>query len=324
MQSFKIPITSDEHEFVVTVSIGIAIAPTDGINASQLLRNADLAMYQSKRLGRNTFHYYTDTLSHDLARRHSIEKHLVNAIKNDEFLILYQPIISVNNQSLVGAEALLRWNSNELGAVDVNELIAIAEQIGFIHDVGEYVFDKALCFAQGIRSQKFAEFRISINVSPIQILKENFVAVVERYLNKFNLPGTVLEIEITEGVLLKRSPSLDDTMTNLHKLGVTIAIDDFGTGYAAISYLRDFSFDSLKIDRSLISDITNQSAASELVIACLHLCRGLGLRSVAEGVETTDQMNFLIEHQCNWAQGYFIDKPLDAEKFEQLYFQQKS
>ena len=319
LSSFKEPITLKDHEFVVTVSIGISVAPTDGINAAQLLRNADLAMYQSKRKGKNTYHYFTKELSLDLERRHSIEKCLLNAISNNEFLVVYQPIVHVNDLTLRGAEALLRWNSKELGAVDVSELIAIAEQIGFIHSIGEYVLDQALGFAQNFKNKNNNNFRISINVSPIQILERNFVDIVKKYLVKYNLPGKILEIEITEGVLLKRNIFLDTTMEEIRKLGVSIAIDDFGTGYAAIGYLREFSFDCLKIDRSLISDLSTKQDARELVKACIHLSRGLGLRSIAEGVETVDQMEFLRANKCDLAQGFLVSHPISEKEFESLF-----
>jgi diguanylate cyclase (GGDEF)-like protein len=201
LNSFKEPIVSNDHEFVVTISIGISISPVDGIDANQLLRNADLAMYQSKRMGKNTYHYFTENLSLDLERRHLIEKCLLKAITNNEFHVVYQPIILVNDRSLRGAEALLRWNSNDLGAIDVTEFIAIAEQIGFIHRIGEFVLDQALEFAQKVKNEGHNDFKVSINVSPIQILKQGFIDVIKKYLGKYNLPGKTLEIEITEGVL---------------------------------------------------------------------------------------------------------------------------
>ncbi len=318
INKFQAPFRQQGRDLIVTASIGIAVCPDDGILPAELLRHADMAMYESKKQGRNTYHFFTESMNQGAARRLELEEQLHGALERREFHICYQPMIDLAEDRIVGAEALLRWNNPALGAIPPDEFIPLAEQSELIVQLGQFVLREAMETAADWRDQYRDDFRIAVNVSPRQFRDREFVDFVSDQLQRLELSGDSLELEITEGVLMSGNIGLDKVLDDLHSLEVGIAMDDFGTGYSSLSYLRSYPFDTLKIDRSFVNDISVDSADRELVIAALSMGHGLGLRVVAEGVETEQQLEFLSSQGCDIAQGYLFGRPVPAAEFEKL------
>jgi len=306
------------RELVVTASIGIAVFPEDGSTPMELLRNADTAMYHSKEQGRNTYHYFTDAMNKDVSRRLALEEQLHGALGRAEFSVLYQPLVNLQSGGIVGAEALLRWNNAVLGAVSPDEFIPIAEQTGSIMEIGSHVLAEALSWLKQWKRIQGPEFKIAVNLSPRQFRDPGLADSIEQVLQGYGAGAESLELEITEGVLMSGHAYMDRALSALKALGVGIAMDDFGTGYSSLSYLRSYPFDALKIDRSFISDLTIDQADRELVNAAILMAHGLGLRVIAEGVETEEQLTYLREKGCEFAQGYFFSKPVSGQAFSEL------
>ncbi|NBB93648.1 MAG: EAL domain-containing protein [Gammaproteobacteria bacterium] len=316
LESFRDPFTIQGREFMLTASLGIAVAPEDGTTSQDLLRNADIAMYQSKGEGRNTYHYFTPAMNRDVERRQSVEEQLRGALARDELSLVFQPIADLESGRVVGAEALVRWRNPKLGQVTPDEFIPIAEQTGQIDAIGKHVLERALEQVACWRSDRDPDFWISVNVSPQQFRDPRLVHVVDEALSRVGLPGQALQVEITESVLLDERGQAATALAELKQRGVSIAMDDFGTGYASLSYLRHFPFDTLKIDRSFVGDITEDPKDAELVIASLSLAHSLKLKVLAEGVETESQLDLLRQHGCDLVQGYLFAKPLLAREFD--------
>jgi EAL domain-containing protein (putative c-di-GMP-specific phosphodiesterase class I) len=239
---------------------------------------------------------------------------LRGALVREELRIHYQPQIELASGRLVGTEALLRWHNPELGEVSPAEFIPIAEQTGLIMNIGEYVISEAL--AQLAHWQQLAgqSLRMAVNVSPRQFRDPNLVSFIEQLLQRLELPAACLELEITEGVLMSGHAHIDLALSALNRLGVTLAMDDFGTGYSSLSYLRNYPFDILKIDRSFIDDVPRDDADRELVNATIAMAHGLGLKVIAEGVETDAQLQYLKAQGCDYAQGYLFSRPVSGER----------
>lgn len=314
LRSFREAFQIHGREFVLTASVGISVAPDDGATSQDLLRNADIAMYRSKGEGRNTFHYFTPAMNRDVERRQSVEEQLRGALDREELFLVYQPVIDIRSGAVIGAEALLRWHNSELGSVSPDEFIPIAEQTGQIDGIGEYVLERAVRQAARWRTERDPDFCVSVNVSPQQFRNPRLVETISQALSDAELPARALQVEITESVLLDERGQAASALTALKASGVGIAMDDFGTGYASLSYLRHFPFDTLKIDRSFVRDITQDPKDAELVIASLSLARNLNLTVLAEGVETGAQLALLGHHGCDLAQGFLFAKPLSAEE----------
>jgi len=314
LSQFHRPFNLDGRELVLTASLGVAIYPEDGTTAAELLRNADTAMYCSKEAGRNTYHYYTESMNKGVARRLLLEEHLRGAMMRGEFQVHYQPQVDLASGRLIGTEALLRWTNPELGAVSPEEFIPIAEQTGLIVSIGEYVITEAL--TQLVRWREVAQqpLRMAVNVSPRQFRDHALVPFVEQSIKRMGIPAACLEVEITEGVLMSGHSHVDIALSAINRLGVTIAMDDFGTGYSSLSYLRNYPFDILKIDRSFIDDVPLDEADRELVNATIAMAHGLGLKVVAEGVETRQQLDYLKTQGCDYAQGYLFSKSVSGDE----------
>lgn len=308
--AFKI----DSRELVITASIGISIYPEDGENLTELLRNADSAMYHSKEQGRNTYSYFTDEMNQGVSRRLLLEEQMHGALARGEFSLRYQPKVDLDSGQIVGAEALLRWHNPVLGEVTPYEFTPIAEQTGLIVSIGNFVVTEALQMAAFWLHQIGHTFTLAVNLSPRQFRDPKLVDFIEYAIHQSAIPASALELEITEGVLMSGHTYIDDALAALNDLGVSIAMDDFGTGYSSLSYLRSYPFDVLKIDREFVSDLTEDPADRELVNAAIAMAHGLGLKVVAEGVETEDQLKYLISLGCDFGQGYLFSKPVPAEK----------
>ncbi|MCW8891497.1 MAG: PAS domain S-box protein [Sedimenticola sp.] len=321
LSAFRTVFVLGEREILLTTSVGISVYPDDGEDPKLLLRNADTAMYHSKAVGRNAYHFYNDTMNQDVARRLELEEQLHSALENDEFHLQYQPIVNIYTQSIVGAEALLRWNNPKLGHVSPVEFIDIAERTGRIVKIGEYVMRQAVQQAKSWQAKARNPFRVAVNVSPVQFKDERFLDMVQGILNEYGLTGDYLEIEVTENVLLSEKINSVELLNGLRDLGISISMDDFGTGYSSLSYLRNYPFDTLKIDRSFVRDITSDPDDRELVVATISMARSLGLKVIAEGVETAEQLAILQTEKCDFAQGYYFSKPISEKALERFFIE---
>ncbi|MCU7856456.1 MAG: bifunctional diguanylate cyclase/phosphodiesterase, partial [Candidatus Thiodiazotropha sp. (ex Lucinoma borealis)] len=309
----------DGRELVLTTSIGIATYPLDGDSASELLRNADSAMYHSKEQGRNTYSFYTDAMNEEISRRLLVEEQLHGALGRDEFRVCYQPVINIDSNRIIGFEALLRWHNPALGDVSPLEFIPVAEQTGNILSIGQFVLTRSINRLAGWQQQYNQPFTMAINLSPRQFRDPNLVTFIGQAIKQAGINGESLDMEITEGVLMSGQAYVYDALTALSDLGVTISMDDFGTGYSSLSYLRSYPFNSLKIDRSFVNDITEDLADRKLVKATISMAHSLGLKVVAEGVETEEQLAFLALQGCEFAQGYLFSRPLFSEKIAEIF-----
>lgn len=322
LSCFKEIFIIDERELIVTASIGISVFPEDGNTPVELLRNADTAMYHSKEQGRNTYNYYTESMNRDVTRRLAVEEQLNSALERSEFTVVFQPLIDLNSHRICGAEALLRWHNPVLGQVTPDEFIPIAEQSGSIFEIGNFVLSQALQWTEEWHSRLKTRFTIAVNLSPSQFRNPSLVPSIKKQLIDHQLPADMLELEITEGVLLSGYSYINTTLSELNSLGVSVSMDDFGTGYSSLSYLRSYPFNTLKIDRSFIRDITLDKADFELINAAIAMGHGLGLKVIAEGVETDAQLDMLRRLGCDVAQGYLFSKPVPAEQFAELLQQE--
>ncbi len=309
---FSRPFMIDQREMLLTASIGIAIYPNDGNTATELLRNADSAMFHAKESGRNTCSYFTRAMNLDVTRRFTIEEQLHSALEKNELSLLYQPQVELQGRGINGAEALLRWNNPLLGQVSPEEFISVAEQSSLIVPIGRFVLEQALKVLAQIQLIQ-PHFRMAINLSPVQFRDFGLIDSLDQLIRQYQIRPSNIELEITEGVLLGGSSVVRETLEALHQMGITLAMDDFGTGYSSLSYLRSYPFDVLKIDRSFIHDIFNKPADRELINAIVAMSDGLGLKVVAEGVETREQCEFLQTVGCDYGQGYFFSKPITEE-----------
>ncbi|MES9860189.1 MAG: EAL domain-containing protein [Candidatus Thiodiazotropha sp. 4PDIV1] len=318
IEGFRRSFNIDGRDLLLTASIGIAVYPNDGLQASELLRNADSAMYHSKAQGRNTFSYFTDSMNKNASRRLLLEGQLHGALERNEFTIQFQPQVAFKNRTIIGVEALLRWFNPTLGQVSPTEFIPIAEQTGMIVSIGQYVITGALSMAAKWRGLGVNPFRVAVNLSPRQFRDPNLVTSFKKMLKAANVTPDTIELEITEGVLMSGLAYVDDAVSGISDLGISIAMDDFGTGYSSLSYLRSYPFNVLKIDRSFINDITVDVTDYELVNAAIAMAHGLGLKVIAEGVETEEQFDLLAQQDCDYAQGYLFSRPVSADEITDL------
>lgn len=314
LRIFREPFQIDDRELILTLSIGIAIYPENGDCASDLLRNADTAMYQAKALGRNTYSFFTKEMNDIMLRRFEIEGQLHNALARNEFEVHYQPKFDVKNGSIVGAEALLRWHNPTLGNVTPDEFIPIAEHTGLIVPIGKYVVKQALKLLNEWKHIHQRDYTMAVNLSPRQFRDKELISFIKKALSDANIKPNRLEFEITEGVLMIGNSYIDDALDELHKLGVKLSMDDFGKGYSSLSYLRKYSFDILKIDQIFINGMTLNKEDFNLVKATIAMAHSLDLLVVAEGVEIREQLTLLDELGCDLVQGYYFSRPIPAKE----------
>jgi diguanylate cyclase (GGDEF)-like protein/PAS domain S-box-containing protein len=305
----------DTHELVITPSIGIAMYPSDGEEFGTLSKCADTAMYRAKQSGRNTFCFFTPEMQEHSVRRLQLEGALRHALERNELQLHYQPQIALHDDSIVGAEALLRWQHPELGAISPAEFIPIAEESGLILSIGEWVLRTAVRQMKAWLDAGIAPTVIAVNLSAVQFRQAHLSELIEQILGDEGLPSRHLELELTEGVAMDDPLVAITVMDDLHARGIRMAIDDFGTGYSSLSYLKRFQVYKLKIDQSFVRDITTDPEDKAIVSAVIRLAEGLGLRTIAEGVETEEQLAFLRAQGCQEVQGYFYSRPLPATDF---------
>jgi len=294
-------------------SIGIALAPQDATDREDLLRLADTALYQSKHGGRNRYSFFEPQMNRSLALKRMVEDDLRRAIAQDELVLHYQPQVSVDGATIVGVEALVRWNHPQHGMVPPAEFISIAEERGLIVPLSEWVLRRAC-----LEAKRWPGIRLAVNVSPIQFRHKDFVANVIRIIDETGFDPAQLELELTEGVVVDDADAAEVAMMDLRAFGVGLALDDFGTGYSSLIYLRRFAFDKIKIDRSFLEYMETTGESAILVHSIAHLGRALGLRVCAEGVETAEQHRFLQAIGCHELQGFLFSKAVSAKEIDRL------
>jgi diguanylate cyclase (GGDEF)-like protein/PAS domain S-box-containing protein len=312
------PFQMGMQELFVEVSIGVSTFPQDGPDADTLIRNADAAMYLAKMHGRNGYKFYRPELNAAAAERLRLSTQLRRAVKAQTLKIAYQPQADMPSGRLFGAEALLRWDDEALGSVSPAVFIPVAEETGLIQVIGEWVLRTACKQARSWLDQGLAPIRVSVNVSPLQIERSDLVAVVKRALDDAQLPAEQLELEVTEGALMRNVDEVARTLRELRTIGVKIAIDDFGTGYSSLSYLKRFSVDRIKIDRAFVRDIGSGDEYEALTLAVIAIANALKFDVLAEGVELEAQKRFLIEHGCTAGQGFLYSAAIAPDSFAEL------
>lgn len=312
-QPFALP---GEDEVYASASVGIALFPVDGRSSDELIRNADAAMYQAKASGRSTYQFYTSSLTRSANDRLALHGRLRRALVNQEFRLHYQPVIDVVSNRLVGLEALLRWYPPGQEMVLPSEFISVAEETGLILALGDWVLREACQQLAKWRAEGMPPVKLAVNLSARQLQQPGIVWQLQDALEEAQLPAEVLELELTESTLMEQGEHVVDTLTALRALGVSLAIDDFGTGYSSLAYLKRFPVQTLKIDRSFVSDLANPCDGGEIAAAIIALGRSLHLAVVAEGVECQEQLDFLRRHRCHAYQGFMVSKALDASALQ--------
>lgn len=309
------PCVIDGKELILRCSIGMSIYPEHGQSAENLLSYADSALHKAKQAGRNTYRFYDARMNADVERRLELEMRLAYAVENEEFEIQYQPKINISKHEVIGMEALLRWNNAELGAVPAMEFIPVAEESGQIVAIGEWLIQRSRRDLIQLKKDGFYELRLAINVSSRQLQEDNFVELLRSSFSSDGLSPSDVELEITEGLLMDVSEDNINKLLLLKKAGFTLSLDDYGTGYAAISYLKNFPFSEIKIDRSYIRDIETDESDARLCSAIIAMAAQLDLSVVAEGVETEGQVEYLYEHGAHIIQGNYYSRPLSYLDF---------
>jgi diguanylate cyclase (GGDEF)-like protein/PAS domain S-box-containing protein len=312
------PTAVGTREVNVTVSVGLCIFPDCAGDAETLLKNADAAMYEAKESGRNSFHIFNEGMIEATADKLEFEHDLRKALAKGELSLHYQPQVSCLTGDLIGMEALLRWNHPRRGSIPPGQFIPLAEATGLIVPMGEWAIRMACHEGRELQERLGRDFVVAVNLSPRQFRQKNLAALVELALRDSRLPPDTLEIEITEQTLMSNSGTTLDTLRQLRQLGIKIAIDDFGTGFSSFSYLLQYEVDRLKIDRSFVNRSADDPTAAAIVRAIISMAHGLNLKVVAEGVETVEQLDFLLRRRCDEAQGFYFGKPVPAELIGQL------
>jgi len=306
------------HELTVTPSVGISICPQDGKDMETLLRNADAAMYKAKELGRNTFQFYAAEMNTATLERLMMESNLRRALINREFVLHYQPLVSLQNGLIIGVEALIRWQHPDLGMIMPDRFIRVAEETGLINPIGDWVLCEACRQAQAWVDAGLPAMLMAVNVAPVQFRQAGFVDVVAGALASSGLAASLLELEVTERTVMNDAEVNMGTLAALHRMGVGLSLDDFGTGYSSLAYLKRFPVGKLKIDRSFIRDLETDQDDRAIASTIVSMGRNLRLTVLAEGVETSQQLALLRSMDCDMAQGFLFSRALPVEKMTEL------
>ncbi|WP_210396517.1 putative bifunctional diguanylate cyclase/phosphodiesterase [Motiliproteus sediminis] len=319
LTSLASPYRIDGRELALTASIGMAVFPEDGQDPYELLRHADAAMFGAKDEGGNRYEFHSAAINDAAVERMEVEQQLRRALEKRELSLHYQPLVDVASGKINAAEVLLRWDNPDLGRVAPDRFIPLAEATGLIIPIGEWVIRTACSQLRSWLNEGITDLKLAINLSPRQFNDPHLLRVVTQALEENELRGEQIELEITEGVLMRNQEDARRTLEKLRGLGIRISLDDFGTGYSSLSYLKRFPFDSLKIDRSFITDVLEESEDQALVRATLTMASGLGLSTVGEGVETREQLRFLNSEGVASVQGFYFSQALPAAEFKQYY-----
>ena len=321
LEVLRQPILLEGHELVVTPSIGIALLPQDGRDPDTLLKNADRAMYAAKESGRNRFQFFDPSMSSRMQERFALEAGMRRGLSHGAFHVHFQPQIDARTQTILGMEALLRWDDPEMGSIAPTKFIPVAEETGLILELGEFVFREALRFSQSLQDEGLPLIRVAVNLSSVQMLDPQLLERIENCIALTGADPRNLEVEVTESVLLVGSGQALATLHRMKALGITLALDDFGTGYSSLSYLHQYPFDILKIDQSFVQALSNASPGRNLASAIIAMGKSLGMELIAEGVEHLDQANFLLARGCHMAQGFLYGHPMSPADFRSFYWE---
>lgn len=304
------PIELAGRELFIGASIGIALFPQDATNVDELVKNADAALFRAKERGRNNYQFYSQEMNSKAIERLEMEAKLRRALEKEEFVLHFQPQLDLQNNRLVGVEALVRWQNDDLGLVPPNDFIPLLEDTGLIVPVGEWILQHACHCARSWQREGLGDIRVAVNISPQQFLYSDIIATVEESLRQSELPPGLLELEITEGSIMADAKANIHRLQQLSAMGIQLAIDDFGTGYSSLAYLKRFPIDALKIDQSFVRNMHEDLDDANIAAAIISLGHSLNLRIIAEGVEEKDHLERLQKLHCNEAQGYYISRPL--------------
>ena len=316
----SVPCRVEQYDLTMTASIGIAMFPDDGADLETLSKSADTAMYRAKQEGRDGYCFFTAAMQASATRNMHLVIALRQALELGQMQVHYQPQISITDGRVIGVEALLRWQHPELGPVSPAEFIPVAEDSGLILSIGEWVLRTAVRQLKHWMDRGCAPMVVAVNLSAIQFRHPSLSKMVTRILEEEELSPEYLELELTEGVAMYDPQAAVEIMDNLHELGIRMSIDDFGTGYSSLNYLKKFKVYKLKIDQSFVRDITTDQEDRAIVAAIISMSRDLGLQTIAEGVETVEQLDYLRAQGCNEAQGYYFNKPMPAAEIESLFY----
>ncbi len=309
IENLSKPMILKDRQLVVTPSIGISGYPDDGENVESMLRNADTAMYKAKSSGRNNFQFYGRDMSENTMKQFEMENQLRGAVQRKEIVLFYQPQFELKTQTIIGFEALARWHNPKLGPVQPSEFIPLAEESGMIIEIGRYVLEMACLQINKWNEQGYTGVRVAVNVSGLQFQRHQIVSDVANLLAKYNIQRHQLELEVTEGVIMKDIDQSVETLSALKDIGVRLSVDDFGMGYSSLGYLKKLPLDILKIDKSFVEDLQHSDEDRSIVDAIIALAHRLGLKVIAEGVETQHQLDYLSLKDCEYVQGYLFGKP---------------
>lgn len=322
LEALRTPVQLDGHDLVVTPSVGIAVIPQDGRDSDTVLKNADRAMYAAKEAGRNRFCFFDASMGTRLRERFAMEEGIRRGLARGAFHVHFQPQIDARTGEVLGMEALLRWDDPEMGSIAPARFIPVAEETGLIVELGDFVFREALAFSRSLELENLPPIRVAVNLSSIQMLDPQLLDRIRHSIALTGANPRMLEVEVTESVLLESSEQALEALHEMKRMGITLALDDFGTGYSSLSYLHRFPFDLLKIDRSFVSNVATEDPGPSLTAAIIALARSLNMDLIAEGVEQIEQASFLLERGCHKAQGFLYGRPMTPEAFRAYYRQQ--
>jgi len=314
LHSASLPITIGKNEFTLTASIGISVYPDDGTSLEDLQHNADIAMYKAKQAGSGIFQYYSKEMNLKAHEHIQMEVALRKAISNNEFVLYYQSKLNLKDGSIEGVEALVRWKNPDVGLITPSDFIPLAEETGLILQIGEWALREACQTNQAWQTEGYQPICIAVNLSAKQFQHPDIAELVKEILNESGMDPKYLELEITETAVMDDVESAIKKLNDIKKMGVQISVDDFGTGYTSISYLKKFPISGLKIDQSFIKDIPENQNNTAITSAVIALAHTLGMKVVAEGVETAEQLRYLSDNNCDIVQGYYLSRPLPEQK----------
>ena len=318
MEQFMSPFRIGDHDLFISSSIGITLYPLDDKDPISLLKDADSAMYRAKELGRNQFQFYTPELNARAARRLELETGMRQAIDRQEFILHYQPLVDMKTGKIRGMEALLRWQHPKYGLIAPMDFIPLAEETGLIIPIGEWVLKMACTQIKKWHDSGYADLQVAVNLSSKQLRDKNLINVVKQTLTQTGIAAHSLDLELTESVLMQDMELAATILKELKAVGVSFSLDDFGTGYSSLSYIKRFPVNYLKIDRSFVKDIDVDVFGAGLVQAIIAMAKVLKINVIAEGIESSEQLEFLRLHGCDIGQGDHCSKPLTAEAFTEL------
>jgi diguanylate cyclase (GGDEF)-like protein len=316
---FKNEQSIEGNKFYVTTSIGIACYPFAGENRESLIKNADIAMYRAKAMGKNTYQYFSEQLNKEYTHRATVETALRQALSSQEFHMVYQVVYELATQKPVGVEALIRWHHPKLGDVSPVEFIPISEEVGIIQQIGAWIMQTACQQFADWCELGFNDIDYAINLSPRQLQQADLVEETKHVLSRYKINPKSLVLELTETAIMANMGEAEDMLKELHQMGIRISIDDFGTGYSSLIRLRHLPISALKIDRSFIRDVLSDKNDAIIVKAILSLANSLGLKAIAEGIETKEQLQFLIDNGCSYGQGFYLSKPVSADEVTNIF-----